>query len=275
MPYVGKHSARYGSGPLQGRTIHRRRSAGAFGHHAPRASTGHPPGHKPLHARLDRIASGSSGSVGPVDAAKCLDGLAVFPAFVTHTCVDTSERVLRAVGHGTCAHGRASTLGPWRFPSPDPHAESPARVRPPGRRAVVCRSQIAPAIGRRRLGATDAGSPRAARSAVERPKGRSSAHRRCDWPAAKSSAAESSLSCRTGARICPGAEAGRRGGPPSGGQPERRVPNGLMSVFGHSWPVASPSLRGRPQPEMKPSRTLDGGRETSGPSSHHARSSEE
>jgi hypothetical protein len=145
---------------------------------------------KPLHARLDRIASGSSGSVGPVDAAKVLDGLAVIPAFVTHTCVDTSERASRAVGHGTSCRGPTSTQAHGGSYPRIRTSQHPARVRPPERRAIVCCSQI-PAghcVGATRGdGYRESESSAISARTVERP--RRAEDWRCDRPATKSSAA--------------------------------------------------------------------------------------
>jgi hypothetical protein len=227
-----------------------------------RASTGRPPGEKtvarqarPHRERFERLRR----------TGRCGEG----PGWPRGHSGLRHAHVRRHLGAGF-ACGRSRHIvprpdqhpGPWRFLSPDPHvatprAGSPAgaacnrvllpdpsrplRRRDSGRRIPGVREQRDLRSNGRKAASSRRLALRPTRNQVER-------RRRVRFPVARVT------------RVCPGAEAGRRGDLPREDRRNAGSPTDL-DVFGHSSSVASPSLRGRPRPEMEnPEPSTEAGR---------------
>lgn len=262
MPNIGKRSARYGPRPRQGRMIHRRRTAECLRavERCERARV--------ARREKDRCTPGSTASravrAAPSDRSmrrrSWMASRSFRPSSRTRASTPRSGlRVQSATAHRAAADEHP---GPWRFQTPDPHVALPRAGSPAGaacnrvllpdhsrplrrrdseRRIPGVREQRDPRSNGRKTASSSRLALRPARSQVER-------GRRVRSPVARVT------------RICPGAEAGRRGNLPREDRRNAGSPTDL-DVFGHSSLVASPSLRGRPRPEMKhPEPSTEAGR---------------
>lgn len=228
MPNIGKRSARYGPWPRQGRMIHRRRTADRLRASRDASEHGSPAGRK------NRCTPGSTASravrAAPSDRSmrrrSWMASRSFRPSSRTRASTPRSGLRVRSV----TAHRAAARPAPRPMAVPIPGSARRNTPRGFARRSgvqscVAPRSQ--PAIASARLGATDTGSPRAARSPLERSKGRVEPKiGAATDPQPSRAPPESSLSGGTGDPRLPRSRGWASRRPPSGGSSERRVPNG-------------------------------------------------